>query len=359
MSQRTVDIHNHYYPLDYLNYLLGRTGKVRAVQTGPHSYVMRAGDVIVAHIDRPGHYDLAARIADLDKAGMDTQVVSKTIPGPDMLERDAGVYWAKRINDALADATQKYPHRLYAYACLPYQDVDESCKELERCKKDLGFKGVQMFSNCQGEPMFLEKFAPIFRMAADYDMPILMHPTVPLTSKILDMMKIPYQLYGYTFDTTMAVISLIFHGVFERNPKLKMVHTHMGGMVPYLVRRLQDSWKGYSKEWGLELSESPDLTYQRQVYPDTASFYLPAMKCCLEWVGADHMIIGTDYAHRVGDPEGAIKCVKDLGSQIKLPQAQLDLMLGANAEKIFNLPPMPGRTKIAEQVAKRAGVAAS
>ena len=94
-------------------------------------------------------------------------------------------------------------------------------------------------------------------MAADYNMPILMHPTVPLTDKILDMMKIPYQLYGYTFDTTMAVISLIFHGVFERNPKLKMIHTHMGGMVPYLVRRLQDSWKGYSKEWGLELSELP------------------------------------------------------------------------------------------------------
>ena len=141
MAQRTVDIHNHYYPIDYIKHLLGRTGKTKAVQTGPHSYVMKASDVIVAHIDRPGHYDLAARIADLDKAGMDTQVVSKTIPGPDMLERDEGVYWAKRINDALAEATQKYPHRLYAYACLPYQDVDESCKELTRCQKELGFQG--------------------------------------------------------------------------------------------------------------------------------------------------------------------------------------------------------------------------
>ena len=125
MAQRTVDIHNHYYPIDYIKHLLSRTGKTKAVQTGPQSYVMKASDVIVAHIDRPGHYDLAARIADLDKAGMDTQIVSKTIPGPDMLERDEGVYWAKRINDALAEATQKYPHRLYAYACLPYQDVDE------------------------------------------------------------------------------------------------------------------------------------------------------------------------------------------------------------------------------------------
>ena len=118
-----------------------------------------------------------------------------------------------------------------------------------------------MFSNIQGEPPFLDKFAPIFQMAADYNMPILMHPTVPLTDKILDMMKIPYQLYGYTFDTTMAVISLIFHGVFERNPKLKMVHTHMGGMVPYLVRRLQDSLERLFEGMGIGALEvaGPDL----------------------------------------------------------------------------------------------------
>ena len=112
MAQRTVDIHNHYYPMDYIKHLLSRTGKTKAVQTGPQSYVMKASDVIVAHIDRPGHYDLAARIADLDKAGMDTQIVSKTIPGPDMLERDEGVYWAKRINDA-AEAACKEIGRQY------------------------------------------------------------------------------------------------------------------------------------------------------------------------------------------------------------------------------------------------------
>lgn len=342
-KQRTVDVHNHYYPWDYLMHLNGRPGSVSARQTGPNSYVMIANDVIVAHIDRPGHYDIDARIRDLDKAGMDTQVMSKTVPGPELLEPAEGVYWMKRINDAYADACQKHPHRLYAYAALAYQDVDASCKEIERCIKDLGFKGIQMFSNVQGEPMHLPKFEPIFQLAAENNLPILMHPTVPQTGPILDKMKIPYQLYGYTFDTTMAVISLIFHGVFSRHPKLKMVHAHLGGMVPYLVRRLQDSWKGYAKEWGLELPEAPDVIYQRQVYPDTASFYLPAMKCCLEWVGASHMVIGTDYAHRVGDPEGAIASVRALGEQAGLSQDEIDQILGKNAEKLFNLPPMPDR----------------
>jgi aminocarboxymuconate-semialdehyde decarboxylase len=341
---RTVDVHNHLYPWDYLQHLLNRPGKPTCRQTGPHSFVMKYNDVIFAHMDRPGHYDVDARIRDLDKAGMDTQIISKTTPGPEMLELAEGNYWAKRINDTLAEAGQKYPHRLYAYATLNYQDVDEACKELERCIKDLGVKGVQMFSNMQGMPMHDPRFEPIFQMAAENNLPILMHPTVPLTASVLDMMKIPYQLYGYTLDTSMAVIGLIFHGVFSRNKNLKMIHSHLGGVVPYMVRRLRDSWKGYSKEWGLELDEYPDEIYARQVYPDTTSFYLPAMKACLEWVGPSHMMIGTDYAHRVGDPEGAIKSILDLGGQTNMSKEDLNLILGKNAEKLFNLPPMPGKS---------------
>lgn len=342
MAQRTVDVHNHYYPKEYLEYLVSRKGKrVRAEQTGTDSYVCLAGDVRVAHIDRPGHYDLEARIRDLDAAGMDTQIMSKTIPGPELLEPKEGVYWAQKINDAYAEAVQQYPGRLYAYAALPYQDVDAACKELERCVKDLGVKGIQMFSNCQGEVMFQEKFEPIFHMAGEYDLPILLHPTIPMTSEAMDKSRIPYQLYGYTVDSTLCVISLIFNGVFQRNPKFKLVHAHLGGIAPYLVRRLEDSWKGYAKEWGLELDEPPAETYKKRIYPDTTSFYLPAMKCCLEWVGPEHLVIGTDYAHRVGDPEGAIQSIKDLAAELDLSEETLDLMLGKNAEKLFNLPPMP------------------
>jgi aminocarboxymuconate-semialdehyde decarboxylase len=152
------------------------------------------------------------------------------------------------------------------------------------------------------------------------------------------MMRLPYQLWGYTLDTSMAVLSLIFQGVLEKFPKMTLVHGHLGGMVPYFVRRLQDSYKGYAKEWGVELKESPDITYKTRVFPDTTSFYLPAMKCCLEWVGPGQMMIGTDYAHRVGDPEGAIKAVKDLSAQFGLKQGEVDLILGKNAEKAFKLP---------------------
>jgi aminocarboxymuconate-semialdehyde decarboxylase len=346
MNQRTVDCHNHYFPPEYLAFLLDRAGEsVRAEKTGPHSFVCKSGAAIVGHIDRPGHYDLKARIEDLDAAGMDTQIISLTIPGPELLDRDQGVYWAKKINDALASAVREYPGRFFAYASLPYQDPDEACRELERCHKELGVKGVMMFSNFRGEPMFERRFEPLFALAGEYGLPILLHPALPMTASVMDKNRIPYQLYGYILDSTLCVISLIFSGVFQRNKKFKLIHAHLGGIAPYLVRRLQDSWKGYAKEWGLELDEMPDETYRTRVYPDTTSFYLPAMKCCLEWVGPEHMVLGTDYAHRVGDPEGAIRSVKQMGEEVALSQETINLILGKNAERMFHLAPRPSAVR--------------
>ncbi len=339
MTQRTVDVHNHWYPKEYLDYLVsrGETESPYGVYDGGTRYRMWYKGVCVAHIDRAGHYDLEARIVDLDAAGLDTQVMTVTIPGPETLERDTGIYWAKKCNDALKKATEDYPGRFYFMAILPYQDPEAACQELERCYQ-MGCKGIQMFSNFNGEPVFLEKYHGIYDLANKWELPLLIHPAVPLTAEVMDKVKIPYQLWGYTLDTSMAIVSLIFQGVLEKYPKLNFVHGHLGGMVPYFVRRLQDSYKGYAKEWGIDLKESPDITYKKRVYPDTTSFYLPAMKCCLEWVGADHMGIGTDYAHRVGDPEGAIRAVKDLGEQAGLSQDEVDLILGKNMEKLFKLP---------------------
>jgi predicted TIM-barrel fold metal-dependent hydrolase len=341
MAQRTVDAHNHWYPKEYLDYLVSRGENQSPYMRhdGGSHYRGYYKGVACAHIDRPGHYDLQARINDLDTAGLDTQLLSVTIPGPETLEPDKGVYWAKKCNDALKKAMEDYPGRFYFLATLPWQVPDEACKELERCYK-MGCKGVQMFSNFNGEPVFLEKFHGIYELADKYELPMLVHPANPLTAPIMDKMRIPYQLWGYTLDTSMAVVSMIFQGLFQKFKKLTLVHGHLGGMVPYFVRRLADSYKGYGKEWGIELSESPDETYRKRVYPDTTSFYLPAMKCCLEWVGASQMCIGTDYAHRVGDPEGAIKAVKDLGQQAGLSQAEIDMILGKNLERLFKLPPL-------------------
>lgn len=333
MTTRTIDVHNHLYPQMWLDYLEKKTGSPRMERTGPGNMTLYFDEQPIAHVSRAGHYDPEARIVDVDKCGIDIQIISLTTPSVKLMSREEGIIWAKKVNDYLAKVCQKYPGRFYAYATLPFQDVDESLKELERSYEDLGIKGIIMFSNINGKPIASPDFYPFYQMAEEYELPILIHPAPPLTAKAMVKNKIPLPLYGYTLDTTMAVVSLIFQGVLERFPRLRIIHSHLGGVVPYLVGRMEDSYRSYAKECGFELPNTPSYYYRRQVYPDSISFHLPAMKCCLDYVGADHILLGTDYAHPIGNLEEAINYVKKLG----LSEGESDKILGENARKLFKL----------------------
>ena len=335
VQHKSIDVHNHLYPKDWLEYL-EKNINPKMVKTGPNSYLAYQDDVIVAHIDRPGHYDPAERIKDMDKAGLDVQILSLTIPGVERLGASEGIAWAKRINDYFAEVCSQYPGRFYFQIALPYQDMDETIKEIERCRKlypDYA-KGVQFFSNINGKPVASPEFNDLYAAAEKYSLPILVHPTSPLTDKVMQKVRLPYQLFGYTLDTTMAVVSLIFGGYLEKFPGLNLVHSHLGGMVPYMMRRLDDSFKGYGKEWGYdELPKKPSDYYKSQVYTDTCNFNKPAVTCCFDIMGADHMVLGTDYAHRVGDPEGAIANIHGLD----ISEEDKQKCRGANAARIYNI----------------------
>ena len=118
MAQRTIDAHNHWYPKEYLDYLCSRQQDPIMRHDGGTHYRAYVRDVCIAHIDRAGHYDLEARIQDLDAAGLDTQILSVTIPGPETVGGKEGVEWAKRCNDALAQAEKDY--RIASTGWPPY-----------------------------------------------------------------------------------------------------------------------------------------------------------------------------------------------------------------------------------------------
>ncbi len=330
---KTVDVHNHLYPKEWMDYIETRIESPRMKRTGSTSMVFYLGDVPIAHVNRAGHYDPEARIEDLDKYGIDIQILSLTIPSVELISADEGVIWAKRINDYLAKVCHKYSGRYYAYATLPYQDMDEAIRELDRAYKELGVKGIMMFSNINGKPIASPEFYPIYAKAEEYGLPILIHPALPLTGEAMKKVRLPYPLFGFTLDTTMAVVSLIFQGVLERFPKLKLIHSHLGGVVPYMVGRIDDSFNNYSKEYGLELPKAPSDYYKRQVYVDSISYHLPAMRCCLDWLGPEHIMLGTDYAHPVGHIEEAIHYVRGMD----LSEEDTDKILGGNAARIFKL----------------------
>jgi aminocarboxymuconate-semialdehyde decarboxylase len=121
--------------------------------------------------------------------------------------------------------------------------------------------------------------------------------------------------------------------VFEKFPKLKMIHAHLGGVFPYMVGRINDCFYTYQKDFGYSLSQPPSEYYRKNVWVDAISFHQPSMKCCLDYMGVDHLLIGTDYAHPIGGPDRVGKFVKDL----KLPKKDAEKVFWKNAAKLFKL----------------------
>lgn len=302
-------------------------------RTGPTNMIFYYKEARLATVNRAGHYDPEERMKDLEEYGIDLQIVSLTTPSVELIPVREGVVWAKKVNDYLATVCEKYKGRLYAYATLPLQDVKESVKELERAYQELSVKGVIIFSNINGLPIYSPKFLPIYEAAEAYEMPLFIHPAPPVTTETMKKASMPLPLFGFILDTTMAVTGLIFQGILDSFPRLKIIHAHLGGMFPYLVGRIDDSFKSYSKDYGFSLQQMPSEYYKKNVYVDAISFHLPAMKCALEFLGPDHILMGTDYAHPIGGPERVVGFIKDLG----LPEEDTEKILWKNAVKLFKL----------------------
>lgn len=331
---KSIDVHNHLFPKEWMDYLEKRKESPKLERTGK-SMVFYSHDVFCSRITHAGHFDPAARIEDLDRCGIDTQILSLTVPSVEELPVEEGVKWARKINDYFAEVCQKYPGRFHAYATLPYQDADEALKELHRAYSELGAKGITIFSNVNFKPLSAPEFHPIYAKAEECGLPIFVHPAVPFTEEIMRKHKLHPGLYGFTLDTTIAVMSLIWQGILEKHPGLNIIHAHLGGMVPYLAQRADDCWRTYLErgESDMRLPLTPSEYYKRQVYPDSMSAYLPALRCCLDFVGPGHICLGTDYAHSIGNWENAVAFIKELG----LPEEDTNNILGGNAARIFNI----------------------
>jgi aminocarboxymuconate-semialdehyde decarboxylase len=330
---KMIDVHNHLYPKEWMDFLEGRKGSPTLKRTGPAEMIFYYKGARLATVTRGGHYDPEVRMKDLDEYGIDVQIMSLTTPSVELVSKRESVIWAKKVNDYFATVCEKYRNRLYAYATLPLQESKESVKELERAYKELGTKGAIIFSNIKGVPIYSKEFFPIYEAAEGYGIPLFMHPAPPVTTEVMKKARLPLPLFGFVFDTTMAVTGLIFQGILERFPKLRIIHAHLGGVFPYLVGRIDDCFKSYEKDYGFSLQQMPSAYYKRNIYVDAISFHLPAMRCALEFLGPDHILIGTDYAHPIGGPERVMGFVKDLG----LGEENMEKILWKNAATLFRL----------------------
>jgi aminocarboxymuconate-semialdehyde decarboxylase len=330
-----VDFHNHYYPEIYLRELEAGRSRLRLEKDGVGQLLLHyPGDynVVVA-----GHRDLDERIRVMDSESVDVQAISLTTPGVHVEERGRGIALASLVNDAFAEAAGRHPGRFAPLAALPLQDPAASVREAERALTTLGHRGVLLFSHVNGRGLDDEVFLPLFEALEGLGAPVFIHPTSPRALEGIQEYRLA-AILGFLFDTTVAAARLIFAGVLERFPRLTVVLGHLGGTLPYVVERMDRGFHAYP-ECRTEIRKPPS-EYFSKMYVDTVNFERHALTMALSKLGADRLVLGTDFPHQVGNVGGAIAAVRGL----KLPADDERKILGGTAARLLGLPSQPDVT---------------
>jgi aminocarboxymuconate-semialdehyde decarboxylase len=244
----------------------------------------------------------------------------------------------------MSELCAKHPTRFPAFvAAVSLHDVDAAMKEAERAIKTLGARGIQIFTNMAGHPLDEPRFAPVFAEMAKHDLPIWLHPARSAAMPDYATEKTSrfemWWCFGWPYETTIAMARLVFAGVFDRHPKLKIVTHHLGGgMIPYFDGRIGAGMEvlgsrtideDYSKV--LSSLKRPHLDYFRDFYADTAMFGAGnGMQCGIDFFGIDHVVFATDA------PLGPIRKTLDVMDRLGLDKAAMHKVMVGNAERLLN-----------------------
>ena len=272
----------------------------------------------------------AERLADLDAMGIDLQVV---MPPPPQCYHTVALEYAvpaaQMINDGVAEFVSKHPDRFIPTGTVPMQDGIESAKELERCMTKLKFKGVEILTNVAGRELSDPDFAPFWKKAEELDALVMIHPNGFTHA---DRMTRFYfnNVIGNPFETTLALHYLIFDGVLERHPDLKILAVHGGGYLGAYSGRIDHAW-GARADCQASLPKPP-THYLKKIYFDTVVFTAPQLRALIETFGADHVVLGTDYPYDMAEYEPIEHLVSS-----GLDGSTVAAIAGLNAKKLLGM----------------------
>jgi hypothetical protein len=277
------------------------------------------------------------RIAEMDAAGIDMQVLSINAPGVEQLDAATALSLAHDSNEALADAVKKFPTRFAGLAALATMVPDKAAAEFERTVKQLGFKGALINGHSRGRYLDDKFFWPIFECASSLDVPIYLHPTRP-PDAVIDAIysgfsrEVNYVLggsgWGWHIETSIHVIRMVLGGVFDRFPKLQIVIGHLGEGLPFMLPRLDRNFPP-----PLTKLQRGFADYLRQnVHYTFGGFNFPAtfLDLLLE-VGVDRIMFSVDH------PYGSMAAARAFLEQIPVSAADRERIAHGNAEKLFKV----------------------
>jgi aminocarboxymuconate-semialdehyde decarboxylase len=309
----SVDVHAHFWTDAYLDKVaaLGKTDT--AAQRG-----RGAGDGA----------ELDARLAVMDRAGVDLQVLSASPQLPHGPDEAAAADAARFVNDQYAELVARHPDRFLAFASLPLPHVDASLAELARALDDLGMVGVAMTTTILGQPLVDSPAAQLFTELDRRGTVLYLHPAgnaacTPLISAHHGTWSV-----GAPVEDTISILHLITYGIPSRFPRMKILNSHLGGALPMLVQRMDNQlpWEAP------ETPEKASVAARRMWYDTVGHGHPPALRCAVDSFGADRVVLGTDFPYETGTVfERAVSYITTSG----LAPGDADRVLSSNAEALF------------------------
>jgi aminocarboxymuconate-semialdehyde decarboxylase len=271
------------------------------------------------------------RLADLDAMGIDLQLVM--CPPPQCyyaVPLEIAVKAARIVNDGVAAYVASRPDRFVALGTVPMPDGNEAARELEHCMTALKFKGVQILTNVAGKELSDPGFAPFWTKAEELNAVVLIHPNGFTEAQRLSRFYFN-NVIGNPLETTIALHHLIFDGVLERHPDLKIVAVHGGGYLGAYSGRIDHAWGARGDaNGGLP---KPPSSYLKKIYVDTVVFTPEQLAALVATFGADHVLMGTDYPYDMGEYDP----LQHLAATTSLDAAVCNAIAGGNAKRLFGI----------------------
>jgi aminocarboxymuconate-semialdehyde decarboxylase len=324
-----IDSHYHWYPRAHFERLAARPDYPRAVREGDgYKYYFNHGR---SFIPLPAvWFDLDAGLAVSDEAaGRDVTVVATTGVLSGLLDQfplAAAVPLATDYNEQLAAAQRRYPGRVFGTAAVPLGDTGEAVAVLDHAVTELGLIGVNLPPvTAGGEPIDAARLEPFYDRVTELGVPLIVHPTDLVFDEVLAGYDTGLQRsLGRLVDSSVTVLRLIFSGIMERHPGLKVMHTHGGGVLPFQAGRIDKNAR---------IKGLPELpsTYLRRTYVDTVAPQELTIRIAVEFYGADHVLYGIDYP--CWSPRAATEVLAGSG----LSEADTDKVLGGTAAGLLGI----------------------
>ena len=332
-----IDIFNHIFPKPYFN---------KMVEVAPNGK-----DIHKRVRNVPSIANLEERFRMMDLFDGYKQVICLGAPpieafGPPPISTEM----AKLANDGMAELVQKYPNRFIGFiASLPMNDPEGLLKEANRATKDLGAVGIQVFTNVLGRPLTKPETMPLFDLMAQLDRPIWMHPARGADfPDYKSESKSHYEIwwtFGWPYETSAAMAHLVFSGLFDRHPDIKIITHHMGGMIPYFEGRVGPGWdqlgtRTSDEDYTLllkQLKKRP-LDYFHLFYTDTALFGArEATICGLKFFGSERVLFGSDMPFDPEKGSAYIRWTIEIIDSLDISPSERQTIYEGNAKRLLKL----------------------